>query len=462
MPDLGIPAARSAPACAPARDSAGLPVRLAAVLIVKDEAAHLARCLTSLRGVVDEIAVYDTGSTDRTVEIARAAGARVVQGTWDGDFARARNAALALTGADWVLSVDADEQVRTGAGGPASLRALLARWEARPRGHRVDVGAVLVDNPSPADIGGSVQHHGPRLLRRDRFRWAGAVHERPVRVDGGPAVHGSCPGDVLNLLHHGYADPDLLRAKAERNADLGRRELDRLVLAGETERLPQALLDLGRSLVGAGRRQDAVTVLESLRELAPGSREAVEGTDALAGLLAGAGHDEVVLLLAEQLRAAGVDRRYCDWLRGQALAQLGRPAEALALLRGVDALVDAAGRRHDLGQVVEMRSLAALLAGERAEALADLVVAMAGHGRVAGRGEMLTDLAEGMPAADVAALLARPGPAHAAAVVAELSRCPEPGPTIARACLAGAGHGFTAGVRVPISPPCPSRGSPPH
>jgi tetratricopeptide (TPR) repeat protein len=272
------------------------------------------------------------------------------------------------------------------------------------------------------------------LLRRDAVRWAGAVHERPVRADGAPAVQGSCPPGLLTLVHHGYADADLLRAKAERNAELGRRELHALLAAGHTDRMPQVLLDLGRSLVGAGHRQEAVTAFESLRELAPASREALEGTDALAGVLAGAGHDEVVLVLAGQLRAGGVDGRYCDWLAGQALAQLGRPAEALALLRGVDRLVDAAGRRHDLGQVVEMRALAALLAGETAEALGSLTEAMAGYGRVAGRGEMLVELATAAgEEADVAALLVRHGLGHVAAVVRELSACPPPGPTIAAA-----------------------------
>ncbi len=64
-------------------------------LIVKDEEEMLASCLESVADIADEIVVYDTGSTDGTVEIARAAGARVIEGYWDDSFARARNAALA-------------------------------------------------------------------------------------------------------------------------------------------------------------------------------------------------------------------------------------------------------------------------------------------------------------------------------------------------------------------------------
>ncbi len=85
-------------------------LRIAAALIVKDEQANLPGCLESLQGLVDEVVVYDTGSSDDTVEIALRAGARVERGHWDGDFARARNAALAMTSAAWVLSIDADER----------------------------------------------------------------------------------------------------------------------------------------------------------------------------------------------------------------------------------------------------------------------------------------------------------------------------------------------------------------
>ena len=68
---------------------------LSVCLIVKDEEQLLPSCLESIADLADEIVVYDTGSTDRTIELARAAGARVIEGYWDESFARARNAALA-------------------------------------------------------------------------------------------------------------------------------------------------------------------------------------------------------------------------------------------------------------------------------------------------------------------------------------------------------------------------------
>ena len=85
---------------------------LSAAIIVKDEADRLDACLTSLRGLVDEIVVVDTGSTDRSVAVAEQHGAVVAHEPWQGDFAVPRNRSLDLVTGDWVLYVDADEQVQ--------------------------------------------------------------------------------------------------------------------------------------------------------------------------------------------------------------------------------------------------------------------------------------------------------------------------------------------------------------
>src|ERR1700689_5331380 len=78
-------------------------------MIVKDEESTLARCLETVRSIVDEIVIADTGSTDATVQIARSYRARVVDVPWEHDFSKARNAALRHGRCDWVLFLDADE-----------------------------------------------------------------------------------------------------------------------------------------------------------------------------------------------------------------------------------------------------------------------------------------------------------------------------------------------------------------
>ncbi len=80
-------------------------------MIVKNEEANLATCLESVRGLFDEIVVLDTGSKDRTVEIARSFGARVFDFVWVDDFGAARNAALARATGDYAFWLDADDLI---------------------------------------------------------------------------------------------------------------------------------------------------------------------------------------------------------------------------------------------------------------------------------------------------------------------------------------------------------------
>jgi tetratricopeptide (TPR) repeat protein len=84
-------------------------VQLSLCMIVRDEAQNLPHCLQSVGGVVDEIIVVDTGSTDDTIAIARSCGATVYEQAWQHDFAAARNYALQFVQGEWVLALDADE-----------------------------------------------------------------------------------------------------------------------------------------------------------------------------------------------------------------------------------------------------------------------------------------------------------------------------------------------------------------
>jgi len=143
---------------------------LALVMIVRDEARSLERCLESARAWVDEIVVVDTGSRDATPEIARRLGARVESFAWCEDFSAARNAALALAQAPWRLVLDADEWIADGAESLAALRGLAPEF----------IGQVSVASAFD-DANGGVRHAPswlPRLLPRG-VRYAGRVHEQP-------------------------------------------------------------------------------------------------------------------------------------------------------------------------------------------------------------------------------------------------------------------------------------------
>ena len=174
--------------------------RICLVMIVRNEAPRLPRALASTLPWVDDALVLDTGSSDDTVALARAAGARVEHFDWVDDFAAARNHALALAGADWHLVLDGDEWLASGGEAIAALR------HTRPD----FVAALRVDSEfgEHADLAPSWLPRGlPGTLR-----YTGRIHEQPqhaLPVRRLPVVLG----------HDGYA-PAALAAKAGRNAAL--------------------------------------------------------------------------------------------------------------------------------------------------------------------------------------------------------------------------------------------------
>ena len=159
-------------------------------MIVKNGESTLARCLESARSVVDEIVIGDTGSTDTTAEIARSYQARIVDVPWQDDFSKARNAALNQGRCDWVLFLDADELLDSGAAADISqlirnekvygydvriwnyVRTLTNRMlnrPAEPNPHRIDAAKSY-----PA----YVEHTNVRLFRRHpEIFFEGQVHE---------------------------------------------------------------------------------------------------------------------------------------------------------------------------------------------------------------------------------------------------------------------------------------------
>jgi Tfp pilus assembly protein PilF len=118
-------------------------------MIVKDEADNLPSCLESVRDIVHELIVVDTGSTDATRDIAAEYGAQVYDIPWDNDFAAARNAALQAATGDWVLVLDADEMLVPHA---AAALAGLDRgepWAEVPAAQVVMVNLIRLEVGAP-------------------------------------------------------------------------------------------------------------------------------------------------------------------------------------------------------------------------------------------------------------------------------------------------------------------------
>jgi hypothetical protein len=140
------------------------PLRLSACLIVKDEEERLAGCLASV-AFCDELIVVDSGSTDRTVAIASAAGAVVLERPWGG-FAAQRNIALDEAGGEWVLEVDADERITP------SLRDEILALVADPPPEVDNAMIPLRQLFLGAALGPSAMYPAcrMRLFRRERYR----------------------------------------------------------------------------------------------------------------------------------------------------------------------------------------------------------------------------------------------------------------------------------------------------
>lgn len=144
------------------------PPRLSAAMILKNEEDRLPACLESIRGIVDEIVVVDTGSTDRTCEIAAAHGARIYHHPWQHDFSLHRNQSLDHATGDWILIIDGDELLT-----PGNLKEVLHLVHANPQ---VDALSIRIDGVT--DAGLAEQIEAIRVFRRGKGRYRYPVHNQ--------------------------------------------------------------------------------------------------------------------------------------------------------------------------------------------------------------------------------------------------------------------------------------------
>jgi tetratricopeptide (TPR) repeat protein len=220
-----------------------MPARISLTMIVKNEEPALPTCLAAARPWVDEIVVVDTGSTDRTREIAQAHGAHVVEWAWRDDFAAARNESLRHATGDWVLALDADETL-TPASGPNLRRACEV-------GPEVVAYEIKIVCPREGDGGLVRLNWFPRLFRRlPGVRWEGVIHEQVVASLSG---HGRIERAPIEVTHAGYTlTPEQMAAKAKRNIALLERQLRE-----EPDYAP-GWFQVAETYVLAGRLEDAI------------------------------------------------------------------------------------------------------------------------------------------------------------------------------------------------------------
>ncbi|HWH70893.1 MAG TPA: glycosyltransferase family 2 protein [Candidatus Sulfotelmatobacter sp.] len=185
-------------------------MKISFCLITLNEEANLARCLKSCAGLADEIVVLDSGSTDRTKAIARQFGARWEQQAWLG-YVGQKNKVLSLAQHEWVLSLDADEELS------AELRDEIRAFKANAPGPEISG----YDVPRCVLYEGRWIRHGDwypdrlvRLFRRERARFTGGkVHERLE-------ISGEIRSFQGELYHYSFTDAADHWARCQRYARL--------------------------------------------------------------------------------------------------------------------------------------------------------------------------------------------------------------------------------------------------
>lgn len=218
--------------------------KLSLTMIVRNEARCLTRCLESVRHVLDEIVIVDTGSTDTTVEIAARFNAKLAPFEWIEDFSAARNFALDRASGDWILVLDADEYAS-----PALAREIRDFTRGRPQIGRLKIVSDFRRNNHAFRSQAFVSRLFPRGPR-----FEGRIHEQLVS----PLPRVNLQGE---LWHDGYLE----RRKIDRNLKM---------LLAELERRPHdayLLYQLASEYASLNRPADAFACLQRARErLQPG------------------------------------------------------------------------------------------------------------------------------------------------------------------------------------------------
>lgn len=305
-------------------------------MIVKNEALTLRFCLESVRAAVSQIVVVDTGSTDDTVVIAREMGATVISKPWNKDFAGARNAGLQLMQTDWVLVLDADEELDIKAatslpgllvGDAAGYLVPIRNYVPTATGRGWDRVTVANDgsHPRAKNAPACFVHENCRLFRRDpEIYFTGRVHELVEhRIS---ALNLRLSRANFCIHHFGQLEAEEARAR-KASAYL---ELLRL----KVREMPDdalAWVQLGLQEYECSREcQAALQCFDRALQLQPHASEAwvFKGM-----VLLDAGQHQIALEALDRVDASSPSKALGAHLKGDALHNLGRLEEARAAYR---------------------------------------------------------------------------------------------------------------------------------
>lgn len=222
-------------------------VTISLCMIVKNEENTLERCLNSVQGLVDEIIIVDTGSTDRTTEIAGKFTDKIYRFPWKDDFAAARNVSFSKASMEYCMWLDADDVIEP----TERVKFLTLKQSLSP-----DTDIVMMKYHTSFDETGApaFSYYRERWIKNTpEYRWAGEVHE--VITPAGKIVYSDT---AVSHRKSGPGDPD-------RNLRIYRK----MLAEGKTLE-PRQLYYYGRELYYHQKYEEAVSVLEQFLSLPEG------------------------------------------------------------------------------------------------------------------------------------------------------------------------------------------------
>jgi glycosyltransferase involved in cell wall biosynthesis len=196
--------------------------KISLCMIVKDEEQFLPACLKSVQSVVDEIIIVDTGSKDKTIEIAKSFNAKIIQIPWEDDFAKARNVSLENATGEWVLHLDADEQIEEK---DADLMfSLMEEYKTESEAFFLQVINCNYDMS-----GDQLSFPSVRLWKNHpNYRFKGALHEQIADSIVNSNPNKPIPLTPVQIYHYGY-DKSVIKQKnkIERNLSIALKEVQK-------------------------------------------------------------------------------------------------------------------------------------------------------------------------------------------------------------------------------------------
>ena len=185
-------------------------IKVSACYMVKNEENNLPRSLDSFKDQVDEIIIVDTGSTDRTIDIADSYGAKIIETTWQDDFSTPRNMAIEAATGDWIIFLDADEFFTSS----KKVRLAIEKLSSKD--------AILIPriNIDEANSNSEISRDWcPRIFRNIPYlRYRGLIHENIIDLKH-ERLNYTFSDDDLQIYHTGYGS-QVIESKLRRNLAL--------------------------------------------------------------------------------------------------------------------------------------------------------------------------------------------------------------------------------------------------